>query len=205
MNFKITHASLFLIALIFQEGGHPIENGFEKLSLLRTSCGPRAAWVFSDSLGFDFDQGQLVAKFGERPTGVSLAELCSHLTASGVSCELRQLGPTDLSHAILPALVHFRPENKLAPYGHYLVVVDLDRNGVTVVEPIVGIKKHLNWHFFSDRWSGNCIIPSPKPLWGKICNSWMTVLLLGGGNLLWAIHCVCFRPSGRGISENRLE
>ena len=62
MNLTTTYAFLFLIALIVQVGGHPIENGFEKLSLLRTSCGPRAAWFFSDALGFDFDQEQLVAK-----------------------------------------------------------------------------------------------------------------------------------------------
>jgi peptidase C39-like protein len=151
---------------------------------LRLRCGPRAAWAFSQCCGVPLDHDTTMASFVQHENAVSLREIADFLEASGIRCETRCLSPTDLTQEICPALVHLASTDERDEYGHFVVVIATDERGVTVVEPQVGRREKWTWQYFSDRWTGHCIIhlesyfSDQRLLWLCISLNLMVILCL---------------------------
>lgn len=131
---------------------------------LRLRCGPRAAWAFSRCCGTSLDHDATMDSFVQRDDGVSLSEIVDFLVTHGIRCESRCLSPTDLTQENCPAIVHLAPSNEQGECGHFVVVVAADESGVTVLDPQISNREKWTWQFFSDRWTGHCIMRSRSGL-----------------------------------------
>jgi hypothetical protein len=148
----------------------------------RLSCGVRAAWSFARCCGVRVDYSDIERQFTVGKYGVSLADVARVLEQSGFSCSVRRMSPSDLTNRICPAVVHLRPEDDRNSMGHYAVVVEIDDRGLTVIEPTVGVRQRWPWRYFSDRWTGYCVMGSAASNWEQRFTGllWM----LGSGTLL---------------------
>ncbi len=129
---------------------------------LRMRCGPRAAWAFGLCCGVSLGHDATMALFEKQPDAVSLRELVEFLNSKGISCEARCLSPSDLTKENCPSIALLAPATVTDHFGHFVVVVASDEDGVTVIEPQVGRKERWTWRFFSDHWTGHCILRSPR-------------------------------------------
>lgn len=135
-------------------------SGRTQAEALRTRCGPRAAWVFSRCCGVPLDHDSTMGAFPAQDA-VSLGEIAGFLMQQRIPCEARCISPSDLTSERCPIIAHLAPSHESDEFGHFVVVVDANENGVTIVEPQVGRQEKWTWHYFSDRWTGHCIMRAP--------------------------------------------
>lgn len=131
----------------------------------RLSCGIRAAWSFARCCGVPVAYSDIERQFTVGKYGVSLADIARVLERSGFTCSVRQVSPSDLTNMICPIVAHLRPEGDRVVMGHYVVVVEIDDRGLTVIEPTVAVRQRWPWRFFSDRWTGHCVMRSAASNW----------------------------------------
>jgi len=154
----------------------------------RLSCGVRAAWSFARCCGVRMAYSDLERQFTVGKYGVSLADIAQVLEKSAFSCRMRRLSPSDLTNAICPTVAHLKSEDGRMSRGHYVVVAEIDDGWLTVIEPTVGVRERWPWYYFSDRWTGYCVMRSPASHWDQRCTGllWM----LGWGTVLCVYLCL---------------
>lgn len=125
------------------------------------SCGPRAALILANRLGYGMKYGQFRdgARLGDH--GQSIGDLKDLLVSRGIACSVRRLDPTELRRCPAPLIAHMVPRYATSD-GHFLVAIVIDQEGVLTVDPILGREEFWGWSSFSDGFSGFAVVPDRR-------------------------------------------
>jgi len=164
----------------------------------RHACGARASFALMRLLGKEAKYETIYDHFTFSENGSSLDDVQSALSAHNVPCSILRLQLTDLSSVPTPFIAHVsRSREGGLDKGHYLIVAEVDANGVQTYDPVLNQERYLPWRLFSDRWYGYVIVPTHSTIWSSqnimLCVLGIHVLVAVGvivtlGRSLWTKH-----------------
>lgn len=172
-------------------------NGADHAAKSRLTCGHRAALSFVHAAGFAREQELAKIRTITRADGVSLLDIANSLNIRGRICEMRQLSPSELRSNLCPILVHLKSGHAGTNIGHFVVLLAVGNDGLTIVEPIVGRRENWSWGYFSDRWTGNCILALQRPNSESLLLA--ALFTVNCGLLMWWVIAHGFSVPGRAV------
>jgi predicted double-glycine peptidase len=150
-----------------------------------TICGTNALYMLLRSLGRPVTYEQVDSRVNEGRRGASLLELREAAKALGLATRVRRYTMDTLTQCPTPLIAHFKetvnglataagPDEVLAPTGHFVLVLGMDRRAVRLVDGTLGDISDYTWERFPSLWSGYVLEPVEA---GETWESWGVVLV----------------------------
>lgn len=133
------------------------------------SCGPASAVTALKYLGIDADEGLIAVAAGTTPAlgtrGDMLAKALEKLYGDeGIRCNHRYFRSIDQMRDLEPVIATIKYSTFI---DHYVTVLAIDNNIVTIGDPLMGLRK-LNYDEFKDIWrSTGVVVMLEKNIPGK--------------------------------------
>lgn len=135
----------------------------EPRPVIAPMCGPNSLYIFSSLIGVNADPGIVTKYVPKNPAGMSLQEMQFACKGLGIDADVVHLAPPQrisirgaLGEA-LPCIAHCVPRHSAG--GHYVVVVKVERDGVTFYDGADGGMRTFTNTEFSTYWSGYALVP----------------------------------------------
>ncbi|HTU94143.1 MAG TPA: cysteine peptidase family C39 domain-containing protein [Gemmataceae bacterium] len=126
-------------------------------------CGPNVLYMFLNAHDRPVAADVFFREVVPGDQGLSLAELRDASTRYGLPAEIRRCTYEQLiGGCLLPLIALLRPDPETAGRGtgHYVLVVDADSEGVTVVDGTSGEPKRFSRDVVCRNWEGYVIVPA---------------------------------------------
>jgi len=145
-------------------------------------CGPNVLYLFLRAHNQSVVADRFFREVEPSDYGLALTELRDASTRNGLRAEIRRCTYAELiSRCTFPlvALLATRRGSDQEKDGHYVLVLDADTKGVTVVDGTSGEQNYLCREKFCRQWKGYVIVPAMSQI--------KPLLLVGSTIPLWLL------------------
>lgn len=178
--------------------GKERSNTARRLPPQAVRCGPNALYIFLRMHGWKGSAEVFFWEIAPGQLGLSLTELRDSSTRYGIPADVRCCTYEQLAEGnALPLIALMQPwrESDSRGAGHYVVVVDADPDGITLLDGTSGKQTRLSRDAFCHNWKGFVVVES-----GNRSDGLLLALSVAAWMLLaWLI----FRANRSGTRENR--